>query len=209
MELKSCPSPTPRYAIHTKSARHVTPRYVMSRHTHHAIPARGRNRRGALPPTNPTRKPGCLLCVCVCYACCERCNRCNDREEKRKESEKERIGKERGKKVRKKSKEKNTKTKRHTVVQKMTQDTMIIKASRERKKGCPECKARGPFSRSKQIRDTKKNRSWRCCGGTEQDQRRQTFRRQDTQRQADWPRDGMDNKYNGRSCVVSTRDIMR
>jgi hypothetical protein len=182
-------TPTPQYAIHTKPARHVTPRYVMSHHTTQSQPVATTGEVHYHPPTQPA-SPGAALCMCC--ACCKRCIRCNDKgNEKRREREEERIEKQREKKRKEKRKEKNTKTRRHTVVQEMKQDRTIIMASRERKKGCPECKARDSFSRSKQIRDAKKNRSWRCCGGTEHGQRRQTFRRQDTQRQADRPRDGV------------------
>jgi DNA-directed RNA polymerase subunit M/transcription elongation factor TFIIS len=179
--------PTPQYAIHTKSARHVTPRYVMSRHTTQSQPVAATGEVHYHPPTQPA-SPGAALCVVraasVAFDAMTREKR-SVRKGRKKELESRREKKQR------KKKEKNTKTRRHTVVQEMKQDRTIIMASRERRKGCPECKARGSFSRSKQIRDAKKNRSWRCCGGTEHGQRRQTFRRQDTQRQADRPRDGV------------------
>jgi hypothetical protein len=54
--------PTPQYAIHTKPARHVTPRYVMSRHTTQSQPVAATGEVHYHPPTQPA-SPRAALCV--------------------------------------------------------------------------------------------------------------------------------------------------
>jgi DNA-directed RNA polymerase subunit M/transcription elongation factor TFIIS len=188
MELKSCPplrhnmpyiQNPPGMSRRATSCR-ITPRNLS--------PWLRRERCITIHQPNPQARV--LLCVCVVRAASVAFDAMT-KETRSVEKGRKKELESREKKKQRKKKEKNTKTRRHTVVQEMKQDRTIIMASRERKKGCPECKARDSFSRSKQIRDAKKNRSWRCCGGTEHGQRRQTFRRQDTQRQADRLRDGV------------------